>query len=154
MRNLFALLLISIAGCTSSVSEKAATDSAIIQTETSTRISNPQGCYAWQSGKDSAALSIQVSGNNITGTLSYDLFEKDSNKGSIKGSLKDDVIVADYTFQSEGMTSVREVIFKIDGETLVEGYGDIDVEGDTVRFKSKTDLEYYTERPFVKTACK
>ncbi len=157
MRKLFAIVLIFVAGCTSSGNEKVDTtggDSAVISPGSATVKNNPQGCYAWKSGKDSAGLNLQVSGTKVTGTLNYNLFEKDSNKGSITGTMEDDMIVADYTFQSEGMTSVREVVFKIDGDNLIEGLGDIDVEGDTVRYKNKTELEYNTERPFVKTDCK
>lgn len=156
MRKLLVVTLIFFGGCTSSVTEKTDTDSTGSDTITSAPTpvkSNPQGCYAWQSGKDSAALNLQVAGEKVSGTLSYNLFEKDKNRGTINGNIKDDLIIADYTFQAEGMTSVREVVFKIDGENLVEGMGDIDVDGDTARFKNKTELEFNTDRPFIKTAC-
>ncbi len=157
MKKVIYTALIMFAGCNFSDSAKDSVntnDSAAVNDQLPAKINKPEGCYAWQSGKDSAALHLQTSGNNVSGTLSYKLFEKDSNKGSITGNIQDDLIIADYTFQSEGMTSVREVVFKIEGESLIEGYGDIDVDGDTVRFKNKTDLEFNTERPFIKTACK
>ncbi|MEO7800918.1 MAG: hypothetical protein ABIR81_02905 [Ginsengibacter sp.] len=153
MIRLLAFSMFLIGGCTSSITETTDTDSADSVSTTAPVKSSPQGCYAWQSGKDSAALNLQVAGGQISGTLSYNLFEKDKNKGTITGNIKDDLIIADYTFQSEGMTSVREVVFKIDGENLIEGMGDIDVDGDTARFKSKTELEFNTDRPFIKTAC-
>ncbi len=157
MRKLSVIILVFLAGCTSSHDEKvnaSVNDSATVRSGSIPLKNNPSGCYAWHSGKDSAGLSLQVSGNKVTGTLNYNLYEKDSNKGSISGNIENDLIVADYTFQSEGMTSVREVVFKIDGDNLIEGFGDIDVEGDTARYKNKTELEYNTERPFVKTDCK
>jgi hypothetical protein len=156
MRKLLAVTLIFIGGCTSSVTEKTDNNSADPAATTIAPTSvkgNPEGCYAWQSGKDSAVLNLQVAGEKVSGTLSYNLFEKDKNKGAITGNIKDDLIIADYTFQAEGMTSVREVVFKIDGGNLVEGMGDIDVDGDTARFKNKTELEFNTDRPFIKTAC-
>ncbi len=112
------------------------------------------GCYAWIAKKDSALLKLDISGNKVSGNLNYFLYEKDNNKGTINGILQDSLIIADYTFQSEGMTSVRQVVFKIYGGSLIEGFGDINMKGDTARFKNISQLQFQEERPFIKTDCK
>ncbi|MEO8414563.1 MAG: hypothetical protein ABI472_12925 [Ginsengibacter sp.] len=112
------------------------------------------GCYSWDLNKDSARLQLAISGTEVTGNLKYYLFQKDKNIGTLQGRLQDSIVVAAYTFQSEGTTSVREVVFKIRGETLVEGYGDIIMHGDTAIFKNKSGLRFQDTRPFKKVLCR
>jgi hypothetical protein len=52
------------------------------------------------------------------------------------------------------MTSVREVVFKINGDLLTKGFGDIDTSGDTIKFKNQAHLQYQNDRPFKKVDCK
>lgn len=111
-------------------------------------------CYAWAESKDSAFLMVTYMDDRITGDLVYDWNEKDNNKGTIDGFIKNNTINAWYTFQSEGVTSVREVIFKTDGTSLLEGYGEIATNGDTVKFKNREAIKFAAERPFNKINCK
>ena len=112
------------------------------------------GCYASVFKKDTIMMNLTISGTDVSGDLNYSLYQKDKNKGSLKGSFQNDMIVADYTFQAEGTTSVRQVAFKKVGDSLVEGYGDIEMKGDTARFKDVDHLEFHNDRPFTKTDCK
>src|SRR5882757_5341997 len=68
-------------------------------------------CYYSARNRDTVFLHINVAGNKVTGDLEYNLYEKDKNKGSIQGMLKGDTLIAEYTFLSEGIESVREVAF-------------------------------------------
>lgn len=111
------------------------------------------GCYAIQNGKDSASLSIQLRDSTVTGNLVYLLHEKDSNRGTIKGVLRDSLIYADYTFSSEGMTSVREVIFKVQPDQLLEATGDRKEQSGHIIYAKKTALNFSTMPPFRKVAC-
>ncbi|HVG41631.1 MAG TPA: hypothetical protein VM888_08470 [Chitinophagaceae bacterium] len=111
------------------------------------------GCYQMVFKKDSADLLLDVKDTTVTGTLNFYLFEKDKNTGSIKGVLRDNMIYADYTFQSEGKTSVREVVFKIEDQNLVQAFGDITEKGSKLVFTDKENLQYQTANPFIKTDC-
>lgn len=62
-------------------------------------------------GKDSIFLQLHIDNNIVNGDLEYKRFEKDRNKGTIKGMFRGDTLFADYTFMSEGVMSVREVMF-------------------------------------------
>jgi hypothetical protein len=81
-------------------------------------------------------------GDSITGSLIYNLSGKDKNTGSIRGTMHGDLLVANYTFNSEGSSSVREVAFKLQDGNFVEGYGDVDVQNNTVRFKDIHHLQF------------
>ncbi|KLT65874.1 hypothetical protein [Pedobacter sp. BMA] len=111
-------------------------------------------CYQYINKRDTATLSFKQDGNTISGSLGYNLYEKDKNAGTISGLVKGDTIVADYTFQSEGKSSVREVVWLKKGETLVEGFGDVqDVNGKT-KFKDINKLTFGDAMVFTKTTCK
>lgn len=111
-------------------------------------------CYQSINKRDTATLSFKQDGNTISGSLGYNLYEKDKDAGTITGLVKGDTILADYTFQSEGKSSVREVVWLKKGETLVEGFGDVqDVNGKTT-FKDINKLTFGDAMVFTKTTCK
>lgn len=112
------------------------------------------GCYGWAIAGDTATLQLSIAENRVTGNLIYDWSEKDRNSGSLQGVLQDSLIVANYTYQSEGRTSVREVVFKIKADSLVEGFGDVHTKGDVIEHKNKDQLQFHDDRPFVKGVCR
>lgn len=117
------------------------------------RIALQEGCYQMIMKRDTATLSIHIQDTVVTGDLSYHWAEKDHNNGSIKGHIKDSLLVADYTFESEGLTSVREVIFKLKGDTLYPGFGALTEQNGKIVFKQKEQLQYDQTFPFIKVDC-
>lgn len=92
--------------------------------------------------KDTVTLKTILIGKNITGTLVFNLYEKDINKGTIQGYMKDSLLIADYSFISEGISSVRQVVFKKTADGFKEGLGDIiDING-KIRFKNAASLNF------------
>ncbi|MFA6076712.1 MAG: hypothetical protein WC735_01410 [Candidatus Paceibacterota bacterium] len=107
-----------------------------------------KGCYVAKLAKDIYTLTISSqSGESFEGKLSFKNFEKDSSSGTYKGTYKDGILLGNYSFQSEGMFSVMQVIFKKSGNGFVRGYGDT-IQGGT-RFvdinKITYDLSYVFE---------
>ncbi|MEJ7666578.1 MAG: hypothetical protein WKG07_47195 [Hymenobacter sp.] len=76
----------------------------------------------------------------MTGQLVYRYFEKDQTGGILRGTLHGDTLRADYTFQSEGRESVREVAFLRRGTGWVEGYGDMAAQAGKLVFKQPAAL--------------
>lgn len=112
-----------------------------------------EGCYSWIQGKDTATLQIQARGSQVTGSLSYNIFEKDRNDGTVQADLTGDVIRGWYLFKSEGIVSVREVAWKIRGEELWPATGEIKEAGDTARFAQPDRLDFDRNRAFKKVPC-
>ena len=111
------------------------------------------GCYLMTHQKDTAILIIKNVHNNVVfGALQYKWFEKDHSDGFINGVLRDNLIIANYNFQSEGVSSVREVVFSIKNDSLFEGYGKVVVQNDTARFVNTRQLTFMKD-PFVKVHC-
>ena len=122
--------------------------------ELSTAIPTKQECYTYTKNKDTASLSIMSSGHVVTGELHYQLFEKDSNHGIIKGEMRGDTLVADYIFGSEGEQSIRQVAFlKKDGK-LLEGFGDVTEDNGKMVFKAISTLKFGDAIEFKKVNCK
>lgn len=78
----------------------------------------------------------------VTGTLMYNFYEKDKNTGTIEGKIDGDILFADYTFNSEGVKSVRPVAFKVTGNQFIEGYGETEENNGKMSFKNKDSLNF------------
>jgi hypothetical protein len=150
----FTSLSISFVSCNNSETNEATSlsDSATNDKAVS-KIALSSGCYSMIQQKDTAILEVDVVvDTNLSGRLQYRRFEKDDNAGVIDGVIRDGLIIADYTFQSEGRSSVRQIVLQIKGDSLFEGYGEIKVNGDTARFVDVSQLKFMTT-PFVKVDC-
>lgn len=111
-------------------------------------------CYIYTKNRDTVKLKLNTENEELTGDLSYSLFEKDSNKGTIAGEIKGDTILAEYTFDSEGMRSTREVVFlKRDGK-LYEGFGDVEEKSGKTVFKNRAQLKFGNTIVLSLTECK
>lgn len=122
-------------------------------TERTTTIPIQQTCYTSTKSRDTASLMIITSGAVVTGELRYQHYEKDSNNGTIRGKMRGDTLIADYLFNSEGKSSIREVAFlKKDGK-LVEGFGEVMEKDGKVIFKSIASLKFEDTMAFTKVTC-
>lgn len=112
------------------------------------------GCYQLIIEKDTALMKMTSAGDVVSGHLTYKRFEKDSNDGDFTGNIyPNGRMNIWYKFKSEGLISVRQVIFKINENALVEGYGDVTMQHDTAVFKYPTTLAYEENHPFIKVTC-
>lgn len=82
-------------------------------------------CFQYFGEKDTVRLMTLTIGTKVTGTLDYAIFEKDKNSGFIKGEIRENLMIAEYTFMSEGDSSKRQVVFQKTDEGWKEGYGEM-----------------------------
>ncbi len=137
--------------CQSNNSEKTATDTAA--PDTNIVPATTQTCYAYIKNRDTATLTMMSSGAITTGELKYNLFEKDKNNGIFEGELRGDTLIAEYTFNSEGKESVRQVAFLKKGDQLVEGFGDVEEKNGKMMFKDTSKLTFGESMVFNKVDC-
>jgi len=137
------LLLAVIAGFIAACQQKSPEQEVdSLATAPDTTIASSKECYAYMKNRDTVSLSLSEVGNVVTGDLNYNLFEKDKNIGTLAGIVKGDTIIADYTFNAEGTSSVRQVVFlKKDGQ-LVEGFGPAAEENGKSVFTKLSALEF------------
>jgi len=134
-----AIAVLSLGSCTSNSSPKVVkADSTVKQLENESVMS----CYQYTSKADTVILRLLNIKGNYTGVLVYKLEGKDENKGTVQGQMRDGLLVADYSFISEGQASQRQVAFKLIDKDFVEGYGPSITENGQVRFKDLKTLQF------------
>ena len=156
MRNIafasFSLALGLLTACHEQASQSAGQQPTTATDANSTTPAGPQ-CYAYTVGKDTVRLTLQTTQPTVTGQLTYNYFEKDRNQGTIQGTMHGDTLLADYTFQSEGTTSVRQVAFVRQGQGFIEGYGDIAERNGKTVFEKPHALQFDAKNLLAPAAC-
>lgn len=112
-----------------------------------------EDCFQYIKGNDTIRLRIQPDEVNVAGELSYLFYEKDKSWGTIMGTLRDSLLVAEYKFVSEGDTSVRQVVFKRFEEGWKEGYGETNEVDGIVVYKNIDSLDYSHDTNLVSMPC-
>ncbi|SKB36940.1 hypothetical protein SAMN05660841_00065 [Sphingobacterium nematocida] len=115
---------------------------ACSSSNTVTEVSSVAGDYLFQSDEDTISMSLKQEKDSVYGDLKYAFSGKDKNIGKINGSLKDSIITAEYNFISEGIPSVRQIVFKLTDEGLIEGYGAIEESNGKMIFSDKSNLSF------------
>lgn len=137
-----------ILSCEKKISEniniKNANDSVVVVPENSKPIesSTQQTCYLGVTGKDSVFISLDDNLGTITGKMRYKNAEKDSSFGDIVGTQNGDTLKLNYTFQSEGIKSDREIYFLKKKDLLTEGIGDHKVEDKKDLYVNTSKLKF------------
>lgn len=124
--------------------KKAENKEAEIPAVTHSGKTSHSGMYIYEQNGDTVTLNLAVNGGKANGELLYALKEKDRNSGTFTGEIKDDVLLADYMFRSEGVLSERQVAFKLTDTTAMEGYGEVQETNGKMEFQDSGKLEYDT----------
>lgn len=111
-------------------------------------------CYNYMVNGDTVILTLLwLDESKFTGSMVYRLREKDGNIGTLQGQLRDSILLADYQFNSEGVTSTREVAFKQIADYIVEGYGEVISDSSGFKFKDPANLKFDLNRKLQKVNC-
>ena len=148
------LIILSIVACNNDEIKPAEiTADTVISSSVATVVSLSSGCYSQIIKRDSSLLQLEQKANTVTGALSYNIYQKDRNDGTVQAESVGDIITGWYLFRSEGIVSVRQVSWKINGDELWPGMGEVIQKNDTVLFVQPGNLEYDSTRPFKKIPC-
>lgn len=126
----------------SACAKKTESNDTVTSTVTNKNQADFSGLYNYMKNGDTVTLQLTVDGNKVNGNLMYALKEKDRNSGTFVGEIKDGILLANYTFSSEGVLSERQVAFKLTETSAVEGYGDVEQINAKMVFKDPANLEY------------
>jgi hypothetical protein len=146
-------VVVAVGSCRENSKTSAAVKDSLVDVKGVSPDSIAAGCYSQIKGKDTALLQVQRTRGMVTGTLSYDYFEKDRNDGSFQGELVDDILRGWYLFKSEGIMSVREVAWQVKGDQLWPATGEMAEKADTMRFAQPGDIRFDSSRAFRKIEC-
>lgn len=126
---------------------------AACTTQGSEGVEMTSNCYMYASKKDTIQMYLLRLGDKVSGDLTYKLYEKDLNQGTIEGEVRGDTLLVNYTFNSEGTSSFRQVVFLKQGDDWVEGYGDVEVTDEKVNFKNPKALNFNSTLILKKATC-
>ena len=113
------------------------------------------GCYEATLAADHYFLNIiNVDGNNVAALVAFNNAQKDSSHGTFIAAYNNQILKGIYDFQSEGMASSRELIFKKSARGFYEGFGEVQVNGNLESFKDPKKVTWDTSYEFLpSTAC-
>ncbi len=135
--------IVLLSACTKKT-EKIESNDPVTSTVTNSNQTDFSGLYSYQQNGDTITLQLTVDGTKANGNLLYTLNEKDRNSGTFVGEIKDVILLANYTFSSEGVLSERQIAFKLTDTSAIEGYGDVQEINGKMMFKDAANLEYGT----------
>ncbi len=112
------------------------------------------GCYVAKFDKDLYTLEInKEEGSKVSGMLAYNNYQKDSSSGTFEGTYDGNILLGNYSFDSEGMHSDRQLIFKrLPDGGFNEGFGPVKVVGNKETLEDLSKVTYdrqftFTSRP-------
>lgn len=143
------ILAVLLASCNTQVKQTESGTSAFADSENT----SGTNCYLYAGLTDMVSLKMTHTGDTVTGNLVYNFKEKDKNTGTINGRMKGNILIAEYTFLSEGIQSCRQIAFKLDGDNLIEGYGESYSHNDKVLFRNTDSLTFNNSMKLVEISC-
>ena len=146
---LFGLFFFS---CTETVNDKKETQPDLTSKISETASLN--GCYEMIISGDTAFMKVEQNGDVLNGILNYKRKDKDSDIGNVILTKTANRAEGFYTFKTEGKTSVRQIVFKLNNNFFAEGYGDIEMKSDTAVYKYPHALNFEEKHAFNKINCK
>lgn len=159
MKNLFilAVCLTAFASCKNTGSTEATETTAVDTTAAAAPVAEPTepqpACYLIAEGKDSTNVSLSIATDGtVTGNYDWSPWQKDGAHGTFTGKQEGELIKGIYDYTIEGSNQQQEMVFKLTGDQLAEGEGElVDGEGGILKIKDASKL---TWKPFAKVACK
>ena len=119
----------------------------------STNKTSSLNCYRYINKADTIILKTIYVNGFVTGTLVYNLYQKDKYSGTIQGQMKGELLIADFSFFSTGVKSVRQVAFKKTKKTFIEGYGNTEEKNGKTVFKNIDSLNFTHSIVLVQADC-
>ncbi|MCX6854609.1 MAG: hypothetical protein NTV80_06860, partial [Verrucomicrobia bacterium] len=85
-----------------------------------------QTLYFVKSDKhETTRVMLTIKDGKVTGSHEWLPTEKDGAHGTISGSIKDGLISAIYSYELEGAEQSQEQLYKLKGDTLLLGEGEL-----------------------------
>jgi hypothetical protein len=116
--------------------------------------SNLVNCYRYTNDKDTIILRTINVGEAITGILTYNFYQKEKDYGTIRGGMRGNLLIVNFTSFSGENQSVRQVVFKKLGNDFIEGHGETEEMNDRVVYRNIDLLVFKDSVILLRVDCK
>ena len=99
-------------------------------------------CYQYNFKKDVSLVKLIVSGDDVKGDYHWHPDQKDGGHGTFKGKKVGNMITADWAYTIEGSNQIETIVFKMDGDKLMKGEGELVEKGDKLVPKDASKLKF------------
>ena len=82
-------------------------------------------CFLKAENKDTTTVSLTIKGSEVTGKMACLPYEKDAAVGTLKGTKDGELLKVVYNYTIEGNEQSEEKQFKLQGDKLLEGVGEL-----------------------------
>jgi hypothetical protein len=152
-KTLFALLCLAFAACQNNTPPPPAAPAAeTTEPRSGGKPMTKTTCYEMKTpGGDLTAIELTLVGDEASGFYAWEPKEKDSAHGMFKGMKSGDQITAEFVYMIEGSIQTEEVVFKMAGDKLLKGNGELEEKSGKLVIKDKSKLTW--EESFSPTDC-
>lgn len=99
-------------------------------------------CFQYNFKKDRSLVKLIVLGDDVKGDYHWHPDQKDGGHGTFKGKKVGNMINADWTYTIEGSTQIESIVFKMEGDKLMKGEGELVEKGDKLVPKDVSKLKF------------
>ena len=99
-------------------------------------------CFVMKFKKDISEIKLIIAGEGVTGDYHWHPDQKDGGHGTLKGIKKDNMITADWNYTIEGANQIEEVVFKMEGDKLMQAQNELDDKSGKLVIKDKSKLKF------------
>ncbi|GAB2514480.1 hypothetical protein [Spirosoma aerophilum] len=111
--------LVLMAACQSRKPDQAATESTQTQPTQETALATTDTlCFQQVMSRDTTTLQLVMNGQQVSGYLDNNPYEKDRARGNFQGTVDNNTIRADWERSGEGTTQVYPIDFSLQGDTI------------------------------------
>ncbi|WP_353185970.1 hypothetical protein [Parapedobacter lycopersici] len=116
-------------------------------------IASQTACYRYVNGRDTVHLRLVIDRDSVNGTLHFRNYQVDGSSGSVSGRFRGDTLVVFYDFFAEGMHSVTEEAFLVQGDTYIRGFGERQETAGIHRFIDSRAIDFSDGQAFHPVPC-
>lgn len=154
MKMITIILLALLLACNSRENTTTEENSIPLSVNKDTTVNNDiTGCYLQVLQKDTIVANLKQEGNQVSGVLLFDNYEKDGSAGTVTGTREGKILKLRYDYQSEGLSSVMDLFFEINDDKLIRGVGDMETKGDTAYFINPSLVTYPADTRLYRISC-
>lgn len=128
-------------------------ESAIPETPQTPSAPSSLTCWAYSQDDDLIGMTLEMRGQQVSGKLTYTVYDRDRSSGNIAGVMRGDTIIANYEYVTGSKKVIQEVVFLFRDNAFIEGDGPTEQRDGGTVFVDRSRLTFKNDRPLKSVPC-